>query len=383
MKDILLKTNQANAQQPSQEFCDIDFGCYVEEYFHEMLSFERKRSERSGRPFLVMTLDFTGVRKPQVRREFVTEAMKALAMLTRETDIKGWYRTAAVLGVIFTEMNSLETETLQKKIYQDLHTSLSEDQLKVIQINFHRFPDDGKPYKPGGPVRFTFYPEFPQKEQNKKKALRIKRMIDILGSIAGILIFSPFFILIPIGIKITSRGPVLFRQERVGQYERKFQFLKFRSMYVNTNDDVHKQYVQDLIAKKISGDSGNGNGGTGKKVFKITNDKRVTLIGTLLRKTSMDELPQFFNVLRGDMSLVGPRPPIPYELEKYDSWHRRRVLEVKPGITGLWQVTGRSSTTFDEMVRLDLLYATTWSLLLDIKILLKTPWVMVAGKGAY
>ncbi len=205
--------------------------------------------------------------------------------------------------------------------------------------------------------------------------------MDIIGSIAGILIFSPFFILIPVCIKLTSRGPVLFRQARIGQYENKFMFLKFRSMHVNCNSDVHKEYVQNLITKKIAG--GTGDNGTGKKVYKITKDNRVTPIGSILRKTSMDELPQFFNVLKGEMSLVGPRPPIPYELEKYDSWHRRRLLEVKPGITGLWQVTGRSSTTFDEMVRLDLQYSTSWSPWQDIKILFKTPWVVVAGKGAY
>jgi lipopolysaccharide/colanic/teichoic acid biosynthesis glycosyltransferase len=205
--------------------------------------------------------------------------------------------------------------------------------------------------------------------------------MDVIGSVAGILIFSPFFILIPIGIKLTSRGPVFFRQPRVGQHENKFMFLKFRSMYVNNNDEVHKEYVQNLIAKKVSGEAG-GNG-NGKKVYKITKDRRVTPIGHLLRKTSMDELPQFINVLKGEMSLVGPRPPIPYELEKYDTWHLRRVLEVKPGITGLWQVTGRSSTTFDEMVRLDLQYARNWSPSMDVKILLKTPLAVVAGKGAY
>ncbi len=380
MKMKLEKKHKA-AQQPSQEFCDGVYGCYVEEYFHEMLTFERRRSERSGRPFLVMTLDFTGIRKPRSRGESVREAVKALGVLTRETDIKGWYRTAAVLGVIFTEMNSFETETLQEKIYQSLQDSLPAEQLAVIQIAFYRFPEDGKPGEPGGPRRFTFYPDFPKKDESRKNELKIKRVMDIVGSIAGILLFSPFFILIPICIKLTSRGPVLFRQPRVGQYEKKFLFLKFRSMYVNNNSDVHKAFVQNFIAKKASGETG-GNG-SGQKVYKLTNDKRITPIGNFLRKTSLDELPQFFNVLRGEMSLVGPRPPIPYELEKYDIWHRRRVLEIKPGITGLWQVVGRSRTTFDEMVRLDLQYATDWSLRMDINILLKTPMAMVAGKGAY
>jgi lipopolysaccharide/colanic/teichoic acid biosynthesis glycosyltransferase len=136
-----------------------------------------------------------------------------------------------------------------------------------------------------------------------------------------------------------------------------------------------------LITRKVSSETDNK--GVRQKVYKITNDKRVTPIGNILRKLSLDELPQFYNVLRGEMSLVGPRPPIPYEIEKYDSWHRRRVLEVKPGITGLWQVSGRSSTTFDEMVRLDLHYATNWSIWFDVKILLKTTWIVVAGRGAY
>jgi len=365
----------------SDMFCDDDSVCYVEEFFLEFLVFERRRSERSGRPFLVMTLDFTGIRDLESRRESVTWTMKTLSVLTRDTDIKGWYKDSAVLGVIFTEMNSLETETLQKKIYTSLHASLTDEQLNVIRISFHRFPDEGKPNKPGNPVDFTFYPDYPKQERTRKNALKMKRIIDVIGSIAGIVIFSPFFILIPIFIKLTSRGPIFFRQERVGQYEKNFMFLKFRSMYSGNNEDVHKEFVHNLILKKTPCDAGDN--GSGQKVFKITNDRRVTPIGKILRKTSMDELPQFFNVLRGEMSLAGPRPPIPYELQKYDSWHRRRVLEIKPGITGLWQVMGRSSTSFDEMVRLDLQYATNWSLWLDIKILLKTPWSIFGGKGAY
>ncbi len=372
--------NQTVQEQPSQALC-ASYGCYVEEYFHDLLVLERKRSDRSGRPFLVMTLDFTRIRNLQDRHESVIGAMKALSALNRTTDIKGWYESGAILGVIFTEGNSLETEALREKIQQNLLVSLSKEQVDAIRISFHRYPDDGGPGGSDDPARFTFFLEIPQKEQNRKNVLRIKRTIDVVGSIACILLFSPFFILIPIFLKLTSRGPVLFRQERIGQYGKKFTFLKFRSMYVNASNDVHKEYVQNLISKKISGEAGGS--GDGKRVFKITNDKRVTPIGNILRKTSLDELPQFFNVLKGEMSLVGPRPPIPYELEKYDSWHWRRVMEVKPGITGLWQVTGRSSTTFDEMVRLDLRYATNFTVWQDLKILLKTPWVVVAGKGAY
>src|SRR5262249_25662135 len=141
---------------------------------------------------------------------------------------------------------------------------------------------------------------------------------------------------------------------------------------------------QEYVAEFISGANKNGNHrDPERRVFKLTQDSRITPLGRLLRTTSLDELPQFLNVLKGEMSLVGPRPPIPYEVERYDIWHRRRLLEAKPGLTGLWQVSGRSSTTFDEMVRLDLKYASAWSLWLDIKILARTPRAVFSGEGAY
>ena len=179
---------------------------------------------------------------------------------------------------------------------------------------------------------------------------------------------------------MTSSGPVLFRQERVGQYGKPFEFLKFRSMFANNDPAIHKAYVASLIE---AGKNRQGETGEQQKCFKIENDPRITPIGRFIRKTSLDELPQLINVLRGDMSIVGPRPPIPYEVEKYEIWHRRRVFEVKPGITGLWQVEGRSRTTFDEMVRLDLKYVQEWSVWMDIKILVKTPLAVLTAKGAY
>lgn len=380
MNKLLSKKKQIKAQYRTDLFCDDDYGCYTEDYFLEMLLFERKRSERSGNPFLVMLLDFTHSRL-QERHDSIIRVVDALAVIIRETDIKGWYRYGDVMGVIFTEMNSFDTDTFQGKINDGIHSCLSSQQLETLRVSFHQFPEHGRPNKPDGPQKFTFYPDFPEKERAKKKSIKLKRIIDIIGSSLGILIFSPFFILIPVCIKLTSRGPMLFQQERVGQYRRNFTFLKFRSMYINNDENVHKEFVHNLISKKTDGEGAEK--GAGQKVFKIKNDTRVTMVGRVLRKTSLDELPQFINVLRGEMSLVGPRPPIPYELEKYAIWHLRRVLEVKPGITGLWQVAGRSSTSFDEMVRLDLQYATNWSVWLDIKLMLKTPWVMVAGKGAY
>ncbi len=204
--------------------------------------------------------------------------------------------------------------------------------------------------------------------------------MDIVGSLAALILCCPLFALIALAIKLTSKGPILFKQERVGRYGLRFTFLKFRSMECGNDASIHREYVKRFIAGEADPPRGSH---AQSVVYKIQDDPRVTRVGKFLRKSSLDELPQFINVLKGDMSLVGPRPPIPYELEGYQIWHRRRVLESKPGITGLWQVNGRSRLKFDDMVRLDLRYAKTWSLWLDIKILLRTPRAVLFGVGAY
>ena len=206
-----------------------------------------------------------------------------------------------------------------------------------------------------------------------------KRGLDIFGSIIALIFFSPIMALTAMAIKITSPGPVIFKQFRVGCQGSHFPFYKFRSMCVNNDDQVHREYLARLIEGKHE-DINNGDGN--QPFFKIKNDNRITPVGRIIRRLSFDELPQFFNVLKGEMSLVGPRPPIPYEIEKYKPWHLRRILEVKPGITGLWQVEGRSRTSFDDMVRLDLRYARNRSIWLDIKILLKTAKAVLSAKGA-
>ena len=160
----------------------------------------------------------------------------------------------------------------------------------------------------------------------------------------------------------------------------RFTFLKFRSMHIDNDPSVHKEYVTKLIAGRAEREASSGNG---EGVYKLTNDRRVTRVGKFLRRTSLDELPQLLNVLEGKMSLVGPRPAIPYEVAAYETWHRRRVLEVKPGITGSWQVSGRSRVKFDEMVRLDLQYARSWSPWIDINILMRTPRAVIRGDGAH
>jgi lipopolysaccharide/colanic/teichoic acid biosynthesis glycosyltransferase len=187
----------------------------------------------------------------------------------------------------------------------------------------------------------------------------LKRTVDIFGSLVGIILFSPAFILIPLLIKLTSKGPVFFRQKRVGYNGQTFKMLKFRSMVTNNNAALHKQFMKDFIKNQ-----GSVTGET--KIFKMVRDPRVTPIGRIIRKTSLDEIPQFLNVLFGNMSLVGPRPAIPYETEEYEAWHKRRFLGVKPGITGFWQVYGRSTTNFDTMIRMDIHYAQNWTPLMDL-----------------
>jgi len=212
------------------------------------------------------------------------------------------------------------------------------------------------------------------KSLSQRIYLFLKRLLDIIGALAGIILSLPFFLIIPVAIKLTSKGPVLFKQERIGYGAKPFTFLKFRTMKTDSGDQIHKDYVRKHIEGKTEEIN---NGDAEKPLYKINNDPRITKVGHILRKTSLDELPQFFNVLIGDMSLVGPRPPIPYEVEFYKNWHLRRVMEVKPGITGLWQVYGRNKTTFDNMVRLDLQYVRKKSIFFDLKIIFKTVTVML------
>jgi len=191
----------------------------------------------------------------------------------------------------------------------------------------------------------------------------LKRVMDIIVSLILIIIFSPIMLVIALLVKLTSKGPVFYRPVRVG-LEKNFIMFKFRSMKVDAEKE-HEAYIKKY-----------GN------MFKLKDDPRVTSFGKILRKTSLDELPQFFNVLKGDMSLIGPRPPMPEEVEKYTNWQKRR-LGVKPGITGLWQVSGRSNLSFDEWVRLDAYYIEHWSMWLDLQIFFKTIWVVLFRRGAY
>jgi exopolysaccharide biosynthesis polyprenyl glycosylphosphotransferase len=196
--------------------------------------------------------------------------------------------------------------------------------------------------------------------------LYLKRTFDFVGAAIALVLFSPGFLVIAALIKVTSTGPVIYKQTRCGLNGRKFTFYKFRSMIVGA--DRMKQDLEHLSERDIA--------------FKLTRDPRVTRVGRWLRKFSLDELPQLYNVLRGDMSIVGPRPPLPEEVERYERWQRRR-LRMRPGLTCLWAVSGRDHIDFNSWMRLDISYIENWSLKLDWSIILRTIPHVLAGKGAH
>jgi lipopolysaccharide/colanic/teichoic acid biosynthesis glycosyltransferase len=355
-----------------------------EESFHAVISLERKRTERSHRPFLLVLLDVQGIVARDRHNRKVVDVLSALSLSIRDTDVSGWYKNNCVIGMLFTEIGDGELRsivgTMLARVNGILYSNLMFEEFILISISHYVFPEEWDHDIEQRPSHPTLYPDVSQREKRRRVFSVIKRAIDVTGSGIGLVLGAPLFVAIALAICLSSKGPVFYRQQRVGRYGTPFVFLKFRSMHVDNDTQVHKQYVKQLIAGQVEPQP---SAESGQKVYKLTNDPRVTTVGAFLRRTSLDELPQLWNVLKGEMSLVGPRPAIPYEVEAYQIWHRRRVLEAKPGITGLWQVSGRSRVKFDEMVRLDVRYAMGRSVWLDLKILLLTPWSVIIGEGAY
>jgi len=352
--------------------------------FQDMIAFERKRSERSGKVYALILVDAIDTVTIDQREKLLEKTGQVLTALTRDTDITGWYKTGSTLGVIFADIVAADRDAVVTAILARVADTLSEnltvEQLSQLAISTNCYPENWQT-ETSRPSNPALYPDLASRDRSRRVAIVVKRIMDIIGSIVAIILFAPVILIIAIAIKLTSKGPVFFRQERIGQHGKPFVLLKFRSMFMNNDTSVHQEWFQNFYTgnaerHKTGDDNGNG-------TFKLPNDPRVTSLGRLLRRTSMDEVPQFFNVLKGEMSLVGPRPPIRYEVDAYKAWHRGRILQAKPGITGLWQVNGRSRVAFDDMVRLDLKYARTWSIWLDIQILLKTPAAVFFGEGAY
>jgi exopolysaccharide biosynthesis polyprenyl glycosylphosphotransferase len=241
----------------------------------------------------------------------------------------------------------------------DVSVKISSDLFSIIPQKFFTEKYADLPVIDVSPVTSIWYP------------IRLKRIFDLVVAIVGAVFTAPLMAFIALAIKLTSDGPVLFKQKRIGKNGVPFGFYKFRTMYLSDNDDAERK------EKMISFMKNSNSCGTETKII---SESRVTKIGRILRKTSLDELPQLFNVIKGDMSIVGPRPCLPYEFENYDNWQRRR-LNVMPGCTGVWQVTGRSSVSFKDSVVLDLYYINTMSPWLDLQLTIKTLPVMLFSKG--
>lgn len=341
-------------------------------HFLDRLREEKRRVDRSKAPLSVAIfhLQEEGI----TGKNPIEELLNLLLKNARETDIKGWIDQNEI-GLILPDTNGAGVNRFVEKIKNGngkMHYSVITGTYPDLLFKEILKEEQSKPEL--HPINID---ESGKKPDRLQKGL--KRGMDVIGSIVGILLFSPVMVLAALAVKLNSPGPAVFKQSRLGMKGTRFPFYKFRSMYWNVDDQVHREYVNNLIKGNLE----QINQGDGKEpLYKMKSDARITKIGKIIRKLSIDELPQFFNVLKGEMSLVGPRPPIPYEVEKYEPWHLRRILEVKPGITGLWQVGGRSTTSFDDMVRLDLRYVQTWSFWLDLKILLKTVRAVIRPKGA-
>jgi lipopolysaccharide/colanic/teichoic acid biosynthesis glycosyltransferase len=346
--------------------------------FKQTLIKERKRTDRSGLA-MVMLLVGIQVNKRETMNTPAVGIANALCAIKSDIDILGWFEQGRVVGLLVPEIDpfnlSAVCEQLECELRKALIHSCDQDRSQNLSLELRIYPEpwnlEEAEHQRVDPL---FFPE------NRRKVVSfraLKRGVDVVLSLFLLLLLAPLLLILAALVKVSSHGPVIFRQVRVGRNMKPFMMWKFRTMYANADHGVHHNYVSWFITS-----SDRKQDQVETTVFKLTNDSRITPLGRLLRRTSLDELPQLWNVLIGEMSLVGPRPPLWYELERYKPWHRSRVLVAKPGITGLWQVVGRSRTTFDEMVRLDLRYARTMSLWGDIKILLMTPAAVITGKGA-
>lgn len=341
------------------------------EYFLTQVHREKRRSDRSRAPLslVIMRLAASGEFDADDQRDILTE----LSFSMRESDVIGCLGDG-IVAFLLPYSEGKAAEAFSKQI-------VGRTDVPVASVEAATYPDPAfdslllDSLKQIDSSRIST--QIP--ERKKPSLLWAKRLIDIVGATFLLILAAPVMLVTAIAVGLTSPGPIIFRQMRVGRGGQPFPFYKFRSMHCDNDDAIHRDYVKSLI----QGDNENVNeGDADNPVYKLQGDARVTPVGRVIRRASIDELPQLFNVLKGEMSLVGPRPPIPYEIEDYQAWHMRRLQEVRPGITGLWQVEGRSKTTFDEMVRLDLRYIRNWSLWLDIKILFRTIFVVIRGEGA-
>ncbi len=332
---------------------------------------EKRRSERSQAPLSLVLYEIDSEDMRGTQR--VDRLLEVLHGAKREIDILGHVGNGTI-AVLCPDTDEEGTRGFMRKI----DSLAGELPFSAVAA---QYPDDlFESLAEGTRVRPAFQPFLVHDASIKGgRGYALKRPLDIVGALVALMLLAPVMLLVAAAVGLTSRGPIIFRQIRLGEGGVPFTFYKFRSMVTNVDDRIHREFVSDLIKNAQADDPVAEAKGA---PFKIQRDPRVTRVGRFIRKTSIDELPQLFNVLKGEMSLVGPRPAIPYEAEQYQPWHLRRILSIKPGITGLWQVEGRSKVSFNEMVRMDLRYIRDCSLALDIKIMLRTFLVVIRCEGA-
>jgi len=351
MKDINVRLKNYDLQQ----------NIHSSEDFHKVLKRERFRADRNNHEFSLIVFDVGALKKNMgAARHFID----ILTSRVRISDEVGLYDKRR-LAVLLPDTSSRGAQVLADKVCREIPTSASYPEYECFT---YTYPSQKRFVVNSFSMSNRFEKDVNIKIATGHKTPLWKRAIDIIFASIFLLALSPLLVLVAIMIKMVSSGPVFFKQKRVGRSGKTFTMYKFRTMNVNNNTAVHHEYLKDLI---------NGDSKREKPMEKLKNDSRIIPMGKFFRKTCIDELPQFINVLRGEMSLVGPRPCIPYEAEEYLCWHARR-FDIIPGLTGLWQVSGKNNTTFKEMIRLDIEYAVRRSFLLDIKILLKTPMVVLS-----
>ena len=371
--DLLEGINETGIVKLSDTKQSLHFELPTKQYFLRCLRYEERRVDRSHTPLSVALIGVDN-NKQQGERSNFEAVLELLQANIRETDLLGDLGQDCI-GILLPNTDEKRMQNFKKRIVAG-----QKDPLFLITSGtypnqlFHDLLAERR-------YQSDFYALFLNnlREPNRFRCF-LKRVLDIVGSLIGILLFSPLMLIAALAIKLDSPGAVIFKQIRMGKNGTPFKLYKFRSMYRHADDRIHREYIGRLIQGNLEDIKQDDKE---KPVYKIRSDPRVTRIGRILRKTSIDELPQLFNVLKGEMSLVGPRPPLAYEVEKYQSWHLMRILEMRPGITGLWQVGGRSETAFDDMVRLDIRYIRKWSLMLDVKILLKTIKAVLRSSGAF
>ncbi len=373
---------------------------------HAIMARERARADRNSHEFSVIILALGNQAESRVLSRRVAQT---LFQRVRFTDDAGWLDHQH-LGLVLPETSASGAHKLANDLCMLLAESLPDVTYEIITYPSDWFGENGsgrhrsadfQSADQASPQRSAAIASFVERRKDHENFLSAqelsdaptletetalaglqrffirplplwKRLMDIAGAFVGIILLAPVLLLIALAIKLNSPGPALFLQKRIGQGNRPFMMYKFRSMTIGASEELHRQHLDELVAGK------NSNG-----IFKLTNDPRMTAVGRFIRKWSLDELPQLLNVLKGEMTLVGPRPEPCYASANYSRWYHRRALEMKPGITGLWQIEGRSRVPYEEMIRMDLRYCQSLSLWNDVKLLCRTFKAVFSHAGAY